>query len=101
MTHNRPGLMVTVYFGVLISGSLSLPATAGEGNSYVPKHGNAIALFDGSATASFDSFLKTKGLNNDPEHVFTFENGVIHVSGAEMGYLITKQEYANYYPVSY
>lgn len=97
MTTTRRGLIVVVFLGALLCGCLSSAATAGEGNSYVPKHGNAIVLFDGTGTGNFDSFLKTKGLNNDPEHVFTFENGVIHVSGTEFGYLITKQEYANYY----
>lgn len=74
-----------------------VPALAGQDNSYVPPHGKAVVLFDGSARDTFDSFLKAQGLNNDPEHVFTFEKGVIHVSGTEFGYLITKQEYANYY----
>jgi Domain of Unknown Function (DUF1080) len=97
MTTTRRGLIVVVFLGALLCGCLSSAATAGEGNSYVPKHGNAIVLFDGTGTGNFDSFLKIKGLNNDPEHVFTFENGVIHVSGTVFGYLITKQEYANYY----
>jgi hypothetical protein len=95
--HMRRRLVATVILGALTCCCLTVLAIAGEGGSYVPKHGEAIILLDGSASGNFDSFLKTKGLNNDPEHVFTFENGVIHVSGAEFGYLITKQEYANYY----
>ena len=73
------------------------PALAVGGNSYLPPHGKAIVLFGRADSGEFDSFLKTKGLNNDPDHVFTFENAVIHISGAEFGYLITKQQFANYY----
>ena len=97
MNHTRLEMIVAVVFTALICSCLSLPAMAGEGDSYVPTHGKAIVLFDGGAPGNFDSFLKSKGLNNDPEHVFTFEDGVIHVSGTEFGYLITKQEYADYY----
>jgi hypothetical protein len=41
--------------------------------------------------------LKEHGLNNDPDHVFRVENGAIHVSGKEFGYVITRKEFANYY----
>jgi hypothetical protein len=63
----------------------------------IPPHGPAIVLFNGADLSGFDTFLKSKGLNSDPEHVFKIENGVIHVSGTEMGYIITKQEFQNYY----
>jgi Domain of Unknown Function (DUF1080) len=36
-------------------------------------------------------------LNSDPDHVFQVENGVIHISGKEMGYIITKQPYHDFY----
>ncbi len=97
MNPSRQALVLAVLAGAILAGMSSLPAVAEDGNSYVPAHGNAIVLFDGSAPDTFDSFLKTQGLNHDPDHVFTFENGVIHVSGTEMGYLITKQDYADYY----
>jgi len=66
-------------------------------NSYVPAHGDAIIVFDGKDLSNFDSFLKTKGLNSDSDHVFALEDGVIHISGSEFGYLITKREFDNYY----
>ena len=63
----------------------------------IPKHGPATVLFDGKDLHQFDTFLPSAGLNSDPNHVFVVENGVVHVSGTEMGYFITKQEYKNYY----
>jgi Domain of Unknown Function (DUF1080) len=63
----------------------------------IPPHQPAIVLFDGTSLDHFDTFLKVEGLNSDPEHVFQVENGVLHVSGKEMGYIITKQPYHDYY----
>ena len=63
----------------------------------IPKHKAAMVLFDGKNLDRFDTFLPSTGLNSDPSHVFTLEDGVVHVSGTEMGYFITRQEYKNYY----
>ena len=46
----------------------------------IPPHEAAVVLFDGSNLDSFDTFLKTKGLNSDPDHVFKLENGMIHIT---------------------
>src|SRR5690242_1771811 len=56
-----------------------------------------IRLFNGTNLDGFDRFLQSKGLNNDPEKVFQVHDGMIHISGAEYGYVITKEEYGNYY----
>jgi len=63
----------------------------------IPKHGPAVVLFNGKDLGQFDTFLPSTGLNADPNHVFTVENGAVHVSGREMGYFITRQEYKNFY----
>lgn len=63
----------------------------------IPKHGRAIVLFDGKDLNGFDTFITSSGLNSDPNHIFTVEHGMVHVSGHEMGYFITKNEYKNYY----
>jgi hypothetical protein len=74
---------------------LLVSATAAASN--IPRHGKAVILFNGRDLTQFDTFIKTQGLNSDPNHVFQVEKGVIHVSGKEFGYIITKQEFANYY----
>lgn len=86
-----------VHHFVRLLGLLALATVAFATSSEIPPHGAAIALFRGRDLANFDIFLKEHGLNNDPDHVFRVENGAIHVSGKEFGYLITKQEFANYY----
>lgn len=63
----------------------------------IPAHGPAVVLFDGSNLNNFDTFLKSQGLNHDPAHVFQLENKVIHISGKEFGYLVTRREFNNYY----
>ena len=63
----------------------------------VPPHKAGVVLFDGRGLDNFDTFLKNEGLNSDPNHVFQLENGVIHISGKEYGYLVTKQPYKDFY----
>jgi hypothetical protein len=79
----------------VVAGTLIVSAKSGENK--IPPAGKAIKLFNGKNFDGFDRFLKTKGLNNDPEKVFQVENGLIHISGAEYGYLITKKEFGDYY----
>ncbi|MEO9892962.1 DUF1080 domain-containing protein [Aurantibacter sp.] len=45
----------------------------------------------------WDKFLESKGLNNDPEHIFSVSDGLLKVVGKEMGYIITDKVYKNYH----
>jgi hypothetical protein len=90
-------MMVTAFVAALLAGSSSIVAKAAQSSKEIPPHGKAIVLFDGKSLSNFDSFFDSKGLNNDPERVFRLDHGLIHISGAEFGYLITKRAYANYY----
>src|ERR1700712_4449258 len=95
MTENRRARVLAVM--IVGFGCIALGTARGADKPPIPAHGPAEVLFDGHGLGAFDSFLKTKGLNSDPEHVFTVEHGVIHISGKEMGYLITKQPFHDYY----
>src|ERR1700712_781949 len=95
MTENRRARVLAVM--IVGFGCIALGTARGAEKPAIPAHGPAEVLFDGHGLGAFDSFLKTKGLNSDPEHVFTVEHGVIHISGKEMGYLITKQPFHDYY----
>jgi Domain of Unknown Function (DUF1080) len=86
-----PSALALAIVGMICTGN------AIAGIERIPAHGPAVALFNGSDLSNFDIFLKSTGLNSDPNHVFQVENGMIHVSGKEFGYIITKQEYRNFY----
>jgi hypothetical protein len=42
---------------------------------------------------AFYSYLRDLGMDNDPAHVFTLTNGVLHITGQHYGYLATKQRF--------
>lgn len=103
---NYPGLQVLVMlseltrqasFGLLGLACASACAQSAPKKVAIPAHKSAIVLFNGSDLSRFDTFLRGRGLNSDPEHVFKVESGVIHVSGQEMGYIITKQPFHRFY----
>jgi hypothetical protein len=54
-------------------------------------------LFNGKNLNGWYSFLRTKGKNNDPEKVFNIENGLLHISGKEFGYISTEKIYKNFH----
>jgi hypothetical protein len=78
---------------VLVSvGLVNVPATA-DGDS------KPVKLFNGKDLTNFYTFLKDHGKNNDPEKVFTVQNGMIRVSGKIFGCFVTEKEYENYHLV--
>ena len=54
-------------------------------------------LFNGMNLEGWQSFLPTKGVNNDPEKVFSVEKGLLHISGKEFGYISTEKLYKNFH----
>ncbi len=53
-------------------------------------------LFNGKNLKGWYSFLPSKGKDNDQEKVFAVENGILHISGKEFGYICTKKSYKNF-----
>ena len=54
-------------------------------------------LFNGKNLDGWYTFLKYKGKNNDPEKIFAVENGQLHISGKEFGYMCTKKTFTNFH----
>ena len=82
------------------AGLILLTAIAIGGSSAaadLPPPGDPIQLFNGRDLSRFDTYLRNQGFNNDPDQVFRVQDGMVHVSGKEYGYFITKEEYENYY----
>lgn len=80
---------LTIFAAVILAIVVHAPAAPNTS-------GKTIELFNGKNLDGFDTFLREQGLNNDPHKVFQVHGGMIHVSGTEYGYFITKEEYENY-----
>jgi len=57
-------------------------------------------LFNGKDLNGWYTFLRTQGKNNDPEKVFVVEDGLLHISGKEFGYIATEKAYKNFHLVA-
>ena len=69
----------------------------GFGESPVKAEKNkTIHLFNGKDLSGWYTFLKGRGVNNDPKNVFTVQKGMIHISGEEWGCITTNNEFENY-----
>ncbi len=55
-----------------------------------------IKLFNGKDLTGFTTWLVASG-RNDPRHVYSVADGVIHISGEGLGYLATDKAYKNYH----
>ena len=85
--------LVAVAISALAIGSLPSVARAIP----LPPHRREIKLFDGHGLSNFQRFVKQFGLDHDPDGVFRVEDGNIHISGTEYGYLITKRSFSRFY----
>ena len=57
-----------------------------------------IKLFNGKDLSGLSTWLKnSKG--EDPKKVFSVQQGVLHVSGEDMGYIATEKEYRDYHVI--
>ena len=89
-------MMIKRYAFLILSTLVLASLTLGENNA-PPTHGPLTPLFDGTNLNNFDIVLRGEGISSDPDHIFTIENGAVHVSGKKFGYFVTKKEYSNYY----
>ena len=86
----QSSIVVAVAFTIAV-------AARGQDAAKIPAHGKLKPLFNGKNLKGFDTFLEKHGVNSDPDKVFQVENGILHISGVEMGGLVTQKEYENYY----
>jgi len=56
----------------------------------------SVKLFNGTDLEGWYTFIQDRGRNNDPQKVFTVQDGMIRISGEEWGCITTEQEYENY-----
>lgn len=56
-----------------------------------------VPIFNGSDLDGWTKFLQHQGADKDPQKVITVENGAIHVTGQDFGYIATKKSYKNFH----
>ena len=57
-------------------------------------------LFNGKDLSGWYSFLKNRGKNNDSNQVFTVNNGLLHISGQDFGYIVTERSFADFHLIA-
>lgn len=81
-------------------------ATNGDYNDYVFLLKNVqpvflqasyTSLFNGKDLSGWYAWLQSKGRNNDPENIFTVQDGILHDMGKELGYIMTQKSYGNFH----
>lgn len=77
---------------VALSGRAEI-STNGEDRSEL---GGQRRLFNGRDLSGWYTYLKDRGKNVDPKGVFSVRDGVIHVTGEEMGCLTSEEEFSDY-----
>jgi hypothetical protein len=80
------------FLGILLLCSLA----AAQDQVITPRR--TIRLFNGKNLDNFYTYLKPTRYE-DPKKVFTVRDGVIHISGEELGAVITKEAYRDYHLV--
>lgn len=78
-------------------GAKCLGASAAAEDAVTPT--KPIKLFNGKDFSGLYTWLKDTGYD-DPEKVFTVENGIIRIKGRPMGYIATQKAYKNYHLIA-
>jgi hypothetical protein len=81
----------TLFTALALSVFIAVPAFSGN-DSQPP----AKSLFNGKNLDGWYTFLNGKGKNVDPNQVFTVQDGLIHISGQELGCITSNEEFENY-----
>lgn len=55
-----------------------------------------IRLFNGRNLDGWYTYIAERGKHADPKHVFSVEDGLLHITGEEFGCITTNEPYANY-----
>ncbi|MBI5091073.1 MAG: DUF1080 domain-containing protein [Candidatus Hydrogenedentes bacterium] len=79
-------ILVHLALVTLVSAAADAPSVSSD----------AIHLFNGKNLDGFYTYLKDRGKNVDPLRVFTVKDGVLRISGEEMGCVTSNDEFENY-----
>jgi hypothetical protein len=82
--------------GIAIAGASVLPAAAAAALRTQSPGAGGVPLFNGKDLSGLYTYSNSHGRNNDPEHVFSVHDGMLHLTGEVTSAIMTEQEYANY-----
>lgn len=92
---NRTALLsATVWCAIWTYGCHSNQTSPPEAR--IPDSSTTLRLFNGRNLDGFYTFIRDRGRDSDPKHVFSVADGAIHVSGEEWGCITTREEFENY-----
>lgn len=57
-------------------------------------------LFNKKNLEGWNSFLPSKGVDIDPDSVFTVKDGMLHISGKEFGYVATVETFRDFHLIA-
>jgi hypothetical protein len=102
-THARPANTLTCRDGRLTRrnflvglGTAGMVASTMRLDALAQAGGSSIKLLNGRDLTGWYFYIIGQGRNNDPKKVFAVEDGMLHISGEQVGALITEKEYSNY-----
>ncbi len=75
---------------------VTMTASAARLGAFAQAGGAGIKLLNGKDLTGWYLYILGQGRNNDPKKVFSVENGMLHISGEQVGALITEKEHTNY-----
>lgn len=57
-------------------------------------------IFNKKNLNGWNTYLPSKGVNADPDSVFVVQNGILHISGEEFGYIATKDAFKDFHLIA-
>src|SRR4030095_13281280 len=82
--------MTRIYFLIIVFHLLTISFVTGQQFN---------SLFNGKNLEGWNTFLRSKGKNIDPDSIFSVANGLLKITGKEFGYLVTEKTYSNFHLV--
>lgn len=82
--------------GAAVAGAALLPAETTAAFLQQTPGAQGIPLFNGRDLSGFYTYLTEHGKNNDPNRVFSVDDGMLHITGQDNGAIVSEADYENY-----
>jgi hypothetical protein len=87
-------VLLLMIFSIVVITETSFTDSSGSERTYSKK--SELQLFNEKNLDGWYTYIRGRGRNNDPEKVFSVQNGLIRISGQEFGCITTNDEFENY-----